>query len=62
MPYCEKCGHTGKLPFVKEGRVISNAWVYCDCKEDTENYQEIKPEDYDFPCSKLWRKWFNDIC
>ncbi len=51
-PYCSKCGHTGLLPFVKHGRIISNAFIDCECKSSIpEHYQSILPEDFDFSIS-----------
>ena len=57
-PYCEKCNHTGLLPFIKNGKVISHAHIYCECHKDEEHYQPIKPEDFDFSCSYRWRSYY----
>lgn len=56
-PYCEKCNHTGLIPFVKNGEVIPNAFLHCDChpiyglNPEPEHYRKVKPEDFDFPMS-----------
>jgi hypothetical protein len=53
MKDCPKCGGKGLIPFVKNGKVIPHAYVYCECHEDEpERYHPVKPEDYDFPMSK----------
>ena len=56
--YCEKCNHTGLIPFVKDGKVIPNAFVFCECRleqDSHENNLPIKPEDFDFPMSDAFR-------
>ena len=57
-PYCKRCNYTGLLPFVKNGKIIPNAFIDCECKLNTkiEHYQTIFPEDYDFACSTLFRE------
>lgn len=60
-PYCEKCNHTGLLPFVKNGKVIPNALVDCSCKRpEPEHHESIEPEDFDFPCSYAWRSYYEE--
>ena len=61
-PYCDKCNNTGLLPFKnKEGKLIAHTFVYCECHEDEpERYIPYSADMFDFPCSGLWRKWFND--
>jgi len=57
-PYCKKCGHTGLLPFIKNNKVIPNAFVDCECKFDI-TYQSdrarLMPRDFDFPMSDTFR-------
>ena len=55
LSVCDRCGGTGKLSFVKEGKVISHAFVYCGCQNDTECYQTIKTDDFDYPMSDTFR-------
>lgn len=50
-PYCEKCNHTGFLPFIKNDKVIPHARIYCECHKDEEHYQPVRPEDFDYPMS-----------
>lgn len=50
-PYCEKCNHTGLLPFIKNNKVIPHVFLNCDCKEEDEHYYPVTPEDIDFPVS-----------
>lgn len=60
-PYCEKCNHTGLLPFVKNGKVVPNAFLDCSCRKlEQEQYITIKPEDFDFPCSYVWRAYYEE--
>ena len=51
MKGCERCNHTGLLPFVKKGRVIPNAFLDCSCHEEVDHYTPVRPEDFDFPMS-----------
>ena len=48
---CNICKGTGLIPFVKGGRVIPNASVFCECYEEHDHYHPVKPEDYDFSMS-----------
>jgi len=51
------------IPFVKNGKVIPHAYVYCECHEDEpERYHPVKPEDYDFPMSETFRAWTYQHC
>ena len=61
--FCEKCNHTGLLPFEKNGRVIPNTFLDCECKkQEVERYQSIGPEDYDFPLSDTYRGFSFEYC
>ena len=62
-PYCERCNHTGLIPFRnKGGKLIPNTFLYCDCHEinEYEHYREIGPEGFDFPCSYVWRAYYEE--
>lgn len=59
-PYCEKCNHTGLIPFVKEGKIIPNTFLYCECYEEPEHYQQASPGDFDFACSYAWRAYYEE--
>ena len=64
-PYCNKCNHTGLLPFMKEGRLIPHAFIDCECKLSIiEHYNPVKlrPEDFDFPCSDTLRGFSYEYC
>jgi len=50
MP-CSVCGGSGKLPLIKNGKVIPYAWIFCECREEHYNCLSLKPEDFDFPMS-----------
>ena len=50
-PICDICNGTGFLPFIKDGKVIPYARIYCECHEEEERYQPVRPEDFDFPIS-----------
>jgi len=59
--YCDKCNNTGLLPFIKEDRVIENAWIDCECKKsEPEYYREVQASDMDFPCSDTFRGYFQE--
>jgi len=62
--YCYKCNHTGLIPFKnKEGKIIPYAWVDCECKQpESDHYQPLKPDDFDFPCSDTWRGFYYTYC
>jgi len=57
-----KCGGLGLLPFVKNGKVIANAWIDCDCKDTGEYHQSLTPADFDFPCSGMFRNHYEILC
>lgn len=50
---CEKCNHTGLLPFVKpDGSVSRFARIFCECHQDDHEYHpRLKTDDWDFPMS-----------
>lgn len=59
-PYCEKCNHTGLLPFIKDGKVIPHSFIDCECKLSLPEYYDPvreRPEDFDFPMSDSYRGW-----
>jgi len=60
-PYGQ-CDGSGLIPFVKDGKVVPNAWMDCYCKSETEYYHPIRPEDYDFACSNSFRAWTYEYC
>jgi len=59
-PYCDKCNNTGLLPFIKNGKVIPNVKLFCECHEDElEYYQPLSAKDLiDFPVSWGWWRHF----
>ena len=60
---CDKCHNTGRIPFIKSGRVIANAWVYCECYDPPrDHYSAVTPSDYDFPCSGTFRAASFEYC
>jgi len=62
-PYCEACNHTGLIPFEKNGKIIPNAWIDCECKQpEVEHYRDIRPDDFDFPMSKSSRGFSYQYC
>ncbi len=49
---CSICNDTGLLPFIKNGKTIPNAFVYCECHDDDPPpHREVRPGDIDFPVS-----------
>jgi hypothetical protein len=66
-PY-DKCDGSGLIPAKdKEGNIIPYAWSHCDCHpqygvDAHEHYQEIRPEDFDFPCSDTFRSYYYHHC
>ena len=59
--FCEKCNHTSLLPFVKNGKVIPNAFIDCECKQpEVEEYTPITSNHIDFPCSYLFRAYHEE--
>ena len=63
-PYCEKCNHTGLIPFKnKESKVIPYVWYHCDCHQDEpERYQSTRVGDFDFPMSQTFRAFSYEYC
>jgi len=67
---CERCNNTGRLPFYRpDGSISKTSFIYCSCyNEEPEHYQDIKPSDFDFPCSDSFRGYYakqysgNDPC
>ena len=63
MAYCGKCNHTGLLPFIKNGEVIPNVLIDCECRQEEQEreynrYRDIIPTDIDFPCSDSFRGYY----
>ena len=53
---CNICNGGGLIPFIKNGKVISNAWLECSCKGvEPERFRDIRPEDFDYPMSATFR-------
>lgn len=54
---CNQCDGSGLIPFRrKDGSVVSNAFIYCDCRKDEpEHYHQPDTSDFDFPCSSAFR-------
>lgn len=51
------------LPFLKDGRVIQNAFINCECRqEQPEHYEALKPEDFDYPMSSSYRAASFEYC
>lgn len=49
---CSICNGTGKIPFVKDGKVIPHTFLFCECHEDEpEHSQPLVPNMFDFPIS-----------
>ncbi len=63
--YCEKCSHTGLLPFIKNGRVIPHTFVDCECRLSLPEYCDPvrpQPSDFDFPMSDIFRAYTYQYC
>ena len=58
--FCEKCHHTGLLPYVmSNGKIAKHAFLHCECNQpEKERYQPLKPDDFDFPCSRDFRRYY----
>ena len=55
------CDGSGLLPFIKDGRTIPHAHLFCDCHPqygiDVHNhYQHLITDDFDFPMSGHYRE------
>jgi len=56
---CQKCDGTGLLPFYnKAGKEILHTFIYCACHKESEPTCPKLPEDFDFPCSYVWRAYY----
>jgi len=65
MSKCSKCGGTGLLPFIKNGKTIPDVHLFCDCHPQygidvKEQYHPMSPEDFDFPCSYSFRSYIEE--
>jgi hypothetical protein len=54
--YCEKCAHTGLIPFIKNGRVIPNVHLFCECNPQSDGCSQPYSHQYtsdmfDYPMS-----------
>ena len=52
----KKCDGSGKVPFLKEGNIIPNAFIFCECSpysnpDKDAHFRETHPEDIDYPVS-----------
>ena len=53
---CKICEGKQQIPFVKNGKTISYAFVDCECKvEKHDHFQQIRPEDFDYSMSDTYR-------
>jgi len=53
---CSKCNSSGLIPFEKNGKLIPNVFVHCECyAEPQEYYHPVSTEDFDFPMSDTFR-------
>ena len=61
---CERCKDTGRLPFYRsDGSISKTSFIYCSCyNEEPEHYQDIKPSDFDYPCSDDFREHTYRYC
>ena len=52
------------MPFTKNGKVIPNAFLFCDkChEEETEGYDQAKAADFDYPMSDTFRALSFEQC
>jgi len=63
MAKCSICGGSGLVPFIKEGKVIANAYLNCTCKpEPVDHYEPLKPDDFDYPMSSDFRAASFEYC
>ena len=55
-PY-KQCDGSGLIPFQKNGRIIPNAFIDCDCSLDNSSIPPLTLEEYDFdyPMSESFR-------
>lgn len=66
--YCKKCNHTGLLPFIKDGNVIPNAGIHCECNQPDSHMTTFSRrarfnidsgvDMFDFPCSRDFRRFY----
>lgn len=54
---CSICGGMGFIPFKnKQGKIEPHIRLYCNCHDEPEHYQPLRPEDIDYPVSyPVWR-------
>lgn len=56
---CSKCNGTGRIPFRRvDGSIVPNAWVWCDCHEEEPHYIPHSIDDFDFPMSWSWWRYY----
>ena len=56
-PFCDKCKGTGKIPFIKDGKIIPYCQVYCEChQEEPEHFYPVTPDDFDFSLSYSYHR------
>ena len=60
---CKLCNGTRLIPFVKNGKLIANAWLDCDCKEpERDHYRAVTASGFDFPMSDTFRGYSFEYC
>ena len=65
---CKKCQGTGLLPFSKNGRVITDAYLYCTChpvygdNPPAKLSHDITPDMFDYPMSDTYRATSYRFC
>lgn len=61
---CRICNGSGEIPFVnKGGKTIPHTFVFCECwgqQMDHEYLAPVKADDFDFPCSRDWRNFYEE--
>jgi len=64
--YCKKCNHTGLVPSRVlgkfSGKPIPNCFTRCECNQETDHYQPVNIEDFDFPMSDTFRGHSYEYC
>jgi len=65
-PKCSICNDTGLVPSKVLGvfskKPIPNCWENCECRDETEHYQRLRPSDFDFPMSETFRAFTYQYC
>lgn len=61
-PNCPKCKGKGMLPFIKNGKPVPHAFVWCECYREEHVIYHPRPEDFDFPMSDAFRGFTFEYC